>query len=120
MYTFKLCYGRQGTAYVVETTCGHCKKTVPCLTVDGSEEEYGEIDICMPCIQNLFKQHEDESDPNKCQYTQTSDSGAIWFKTSCGNSDAWPKCLPEGVKPPTQCKFCDKPIVHIQPEIDHD
>ena|SRR3990167_6453373 len=47
------CY-RTGSAYLAIRECDKCHTEKLCLTVDGSDDEYGEIKLCLDCIQRAF------------------------------------------------------------------
>jgi hypothetical protein len=47
-------YGRSKEAEVEEIMCDSCKEHKVCLCTDSSDGEYGSVNLCFNCIQNLF------------------------------------------------------------------
>lgn len=58
VYSFDGGCGRDGKVLLEETPCGVCHKKDLCLYVDGSENEYASIHLCLDCIKDLFMKWE--------------------------------------------------------------
>lgn len=50
----ELAWSRSGTAVIEASTCDRCKLDAPCLVCDTSDDEYGQLNLCLPCIQKGF------------------------------------------------------------------
>jgi len=54
VFTFVANYSRRGVVDISIDVCARCGQKNPCLTMDGSEGEYGGCDLCLDCIAALF------------------------------------------------------------------
>lgn len=55
--TFEAGYNRKGIIAIKDGICHVCEQGKPVLTIDTSENEYGDGMICLDCIQTSFKEY---------------------------------------------------------------
>lgn len=55
MMAWEAAHSRMGEVMISVDECHICKQVKPTIYIDGSEGEYGSIDICQGCISDLFK-----------------------------------------------------------------
>lgn len=55
-------YDQPKEAYIEETSCHSCKQNKICLCADSAPMEYGPVNLCFDCIQELFKNYFDEDE----------------------------------------------------------
>ena len=54
VFTRKLDYARSATVRQHTAACDQCTQVAPCLDIDTSENEYGSVTLCQPCLVALF------------------------------------------------------------------
>lgn len=55
--TFDGGYGRQGAVDIIfDGQCFKCKRSIVCLTIDGSDGEYDSATFCQDCLNGFFEE----------------------------------------------------------------